>query len=62
VKELRNIVCDYAHRIDDRVAETASRYRAIVVLEDLNNLGSRVNGGSLFNKNYPYGIKNYSSP
>ncbi|MEM1645168.1 MAG: IS200/IS605 family accessory protein TnpB-related protein [Ignisphaera sp.] len=34
----------------DRVAEIASRYGAVVVLEDLNHLRDRVNGGSSLNK------------
>ncbi|MEM1596058.1 MAG: zinc ribbon domain-containing protein [Desulfurococcaceae archaeon] len=47
---IRNIAWDYAHRVGDSIAELASRYNSIVVLENLNNLRDRVNGGSSFNK------------
>ncbi|MEM1696759.1 MAG: IS200/IS605 family accessory protein TnpB-related protein [Desulfurococcaceae archaeon] len=46
----RCIAWDYAHKIGDSVAELASRYSSIVVLENLNHLRSRVNGDSSFNK------------
>ncbi|MEM3993084.1 MAG: RNA-guided endonuclease TnpB family protein [Desulfurococcaceae archaeon] len=49
-ERIRSIAWDYAHRIGDSIAELASRYSSIVVLENLNHLRSRVNGGSSFNK------------
>ncbi|MEM2006919.1 MAG: IS200/IS605 family accessory protein TnpB-related protein [Sulfolobales archaeon] len=49
-ERIRSIAWDYAHKLGDRVAEIASRYGAVVVLEDLNHLRDRVNGGSSLNK------------
>ncbi|MEM0153174.1 MAG: RNA-guided endonuclease TnpB family protein [Ignisphaera sp.] len=49
-ERIKNIVWDYAHKIGDSIAELASRYSSIIVLENLNHLRSRVNGGSSFNK------------
>jgi len=49
-EKIRSIAWDYAHKIGDSIAELASRYSSIVVLENLNHLRSRVNGGSSFNK------------
>jgi putative transposase len=49
-ERIRSIAWNYAHKLGDRVAEIAGRYEAVVVLEDLNHLRDRVNGGSSFNK------------
>ncbi|MEM2763068.1 MAG: zinc ribbon domain-containing protein [Sulfolobales archaeon] len=49
-ERIRSIAWDYAHKLGDRAAEIASRYGAVVVLEDLNHLRDRVNGGSSLNK------------
>ncbi|MEM1703624.1 MAG: RNA-guided endonuclease TnpB family protein [Zestosphaera sp.] len=49
-ERIRSIAWDYAHKIGDRVAKIAGRCRAVVLLEDLNHLRDRVNGGSSFNK------------
>ncbi|MEL9909268.1 MAG: IS200/IS605 family accessory protein TnpB-related protein, partial [Desulfurococcus sp.] len=49
-ERIRSIAWDYAHKIGDSIAELASRYSSTVVLENLNHLRSRVNGGSSFNK------------
>ncbi|MEM1696980.1 MAG: zinc ribbon domain-containing protein [Desulfurococcaceae archaeon] len=49
-ERIRSIAWDYAHKLGDRVAKIAGRCRAVVVLEDLNHLRDRVNGGSSFNK------------
>ncbi|MEM1645534.1 MAG: zinc ribbon domain-containing protein, partial [Ignisphaera sp.] len=49
-ERIRSITWDYAHKIGDSIAELASRYSSTVVLENLNHLRSRVNGGSSFNK------------
>jgi len=46
----RSIAWDYAHRIGDSIAELASRYSSIVVLENLNKLRSNVDRSSSFNK------------
>ncbi|MEM2221775.1 MAG: IS200/IS605 family accessory protein TnpB-related protein [Ignisphaera sp.] len=47
---IRNIAWDYTHKIGEKVAELASRYDSLVVLENLNHLKETVNGGSSFNK------------
>ncbi|MEM5876503.1 MAG: IS200/IS605 family accessory protein TnpB-related protein, partial [Ignisphaera sp.] len=49
-ERIRSIAWDYAHKIGDSIAELASRYSSIVVLENLNKLRSNVNRGSSFNK------------
>ncbi|MEM1794199.1 MAG: zinc ribbon domain-containing protein, partial [Desulfurococcaceae archaeon] len=49
-ERIRNIAWDYAHRVGDSIAELASRYSSIVVLENLNKLRSNVDRGSSFNK------------
>ncbi|MEM2220913.1 MAG: zinc ribbon domain-containing protein [Ignisphaera sp.] len=49
-ERIKSIAWDYAHKIGDSIAELASRYSSIVVLENLNNLRDRVNGGSSLNK------------
>ncbi|MEM0262365.1 MAG: zinc ribbon domain-containing protein [Nitrososphaerota archaeon] len=49
-ERIRNIAWDYAHKIGDSIAELASRYSSIVVLENLNKLRSNVDRGSSFNK------------
>ncbi|MEM1650637.1 MAG: zinc ribbon domain-containing protein [Sulfolobales archaeon] len=49
-ERIRSIAWDYAHKLGDRVAKIAGRCRAVVLLEDLNHLRDRVNGGSSFNK------------
>ncbi|MEM4664989.1 MAG: zinc ribbon domain-containing protein [Sulfolobales archaeon] len=49
-ERIRSIAWDYAHKLGDKVAKIAGRCRAVVVLEDLNHLRDRVNGGSSFNK------------
>jgi len=46
----RSIAWDYAHKIGDSIAELASRYSSIVVLENLNKLRSNVDRSSSFNK------------
>ncbi|MEM0469852.1 MAG: zinc ribbon domain-containing protein [Desulfurococcaceae archaeon] len=49
-ERINSIAWDHAHKLGDRVAEIASRYGAVVVLEDLNHLRDRVNGGSSLSK------------
>jgi len=49
-ERIRSIAWDYAHKIGDSIAELASRYSSIIVLENLNKLRSNVNRGSNFNK------------
>ncbi|MEM4848572.1 MAG: zinc ribbon domain-containing protein, partial [Ignisphaera sp.] len=49
-ERIRSIAWDYAHKIGDSIAELASRYSSIIVLENLNKLRSNVNRGSSFNK------------
>jgi len=49
-ERIRSIAWDYAHKIGDSIAELTSRYSSIVVLENLNHLRDRVNGGSSLNK------------
>ncbi|MEM4593355.1 MAG: zinc ribbon domain-containing protein, partial [Sulfolobales archaeon] len=49
-ERIRCIAWDYAYKIGDSIAELASRYSSIVVLENLNKLRSNVNRGSSFNK------------
>ncbi|MEM2287824.1 MAG: zinc ribbon domain-containing protein [Sulfolobales archaeon] len=49
-ERIRSIAWDCAHKLGDRVAKIAGRCRAVVLLEDLNHLRDRVNGGSSFNK------------
>ncbi|MEM4819554.1 MAG: zinc ribbon domain-containing protein [Nanopusillaceae archaeon] len=49
-ERIRCIAWDYAYKIGDSIAELASRYSSIVVLENLNKLRSNVDRGSSFNK------------
>ncbi|MEM4784146.1 MAG: zinc ribbon domain-containing protein [Sulfolobales archaeon] len=49
-ERIRSIAWDYAHKIGDSIAELASRYSSIVVLENLNKLRSNVNRSNSFNK------------
>ncbi|MEM4017615.1 MAG: zinc ribbon domain-containing protein [Sulfolobales archaeon] len=49
-EKIRSIAWDYAHKIGDSIAELASRYSSIVVLENLNKLRSNVNRSNSFNK------------
>ncbi|MEM4665581.1 MAG: RNA-guided endonuclease TnpB family protein [Sulfolobales archaeon] len=49
-ERIRSIAWDYAHKIGDSIAELASRYSSIIVLENLNKLRSNVNRSNSFNK------------
>ncbi len=49
-RRARNILIDSCHYISKRVVEVAKEYNALIVLEDLSKLKSRVNGSKSFNK------------
>jgi len=49
-RRARNILLDSCHCISRRIVEIAKEYNALIVLEDLNKLRSRVNGSKRFNK------------
>ncbi len=49
-RKAKNILVDSCHYISRRVVEIAREYNALIVLEDLDKLRSRVNGSRRFNK------------
>ena len=49
-RRARNILIDSCHYISRRIVEIAKEYNALIVLEDLDKLRSRVNGSRRFNK------------
>jgi len=49
-RKARNILIDSCHYISRRLVEIAKEYNALIVLEDLNKLGSRANSSRMFNK------------
>lgn len=49
-ERMRNIVDDRCHRFADYIADLAKKYRAMILLEDLNGVRERVYGSKSFNK------------
>jgi len=49
-RRAKNILTDSCHYISRRIVEIAKEYNAVIVLENLNKLKTRVNGSRRFNK------------
>jgi|GEM_PF-111050 len=49
-RRARSILTDSCHYVSRRLVEVAKEYSALIVLEDLNKLRTRVNGSRKFNK------------
>ncbi|MEM3988311.1 MAG: hypothetical protein QXZ22_06870 [Sulfolobales archaeon] len=54
-ERIRSIAWDYVHKIGDSIAELASRYSSIVVLENLNHLRIESMVVAHSTRSYPYG-------
>ena len=48
-RRARNTLIDFSHYASRRIVEIAKEYNAMIVLEDLNKLRTRGNGGKRFN-------------
>jgi len=49
-RRMKNILDDWCHKLANRIADLAKRYRAKILLEDLNKLREHRTGSSSFNK------------
>jgi len=54
-RRTKNILVDSCNYVSRRLVEIAKDYNALIVLEDLNRLRSRVYGSRRFNKKYRSG-------